>query len=177
MIDAESFLYEILKTLVFDIGKRIENLDTSSDGLFAKARNALQKARDGIALISTGYKKDKVLSKSDKEKWEEETVLFWLLMPSKYVVLYNLGKKYLSDKEEFSQEQEEKGGSFCVTGQALRGDIAKQGFESKGWLHMSDSEYREIENEYNKYKQYWTEIKIEQSIIEERLTGKAPVSI
>jgi hypothetical protein len=168
-VEAEGFLHDTLQTLVFDIGEKIKNLDTSSNPLFTKTRDALQKARNGITFISTGYTKNKVSLPQQKENWKKRSVLFWLLMPSRYVVLYNLGRGVL-DKEEYLLE--EKGGSFFVTGQVLRGDIVDQGFESKGWLHMNYSEYKEIENEYNNYKQYWTEIKIEESIIEKMLTGK-----
>ncbi len=68
---------------------------------------------------------------------------FWLLMPSPYVVLYNL--------THTNKDASLKFGAFLVEGLTLRPvyeDI--QTINSKGWLYIYGERYNQIEDEYQK---------------------------
>jgi hypothetical protein len=156
--EANSFLRKKLRELIDIVENKIMGLDKSSEDKIKKMEKAMQKTRDNIVFVSTYSEKSqqsKLQPKSvkKKEKCEDETVLFWLLMPSEYVVFYNLGK--VDEKDVFS-----KGGSLMVTGKVIIDNDFEPDFESKGWLHMSSRKYQEIENEYNKFRESWEEIAI-----------------
>jgi hypothetical protein len=156
--EANFFLKEKLKELFDIVENKILELDKSNDDKLKRMEKAMQKARDNIVFVSTYSKKleqSKIQDKSNKKnKCESETVLFWLLMPSKYAVFYNLGGA--GEKDSFS-----KGGSLMVTGKVVTDNDIGQDLESNGWLHISSTEYQEIENEYNKFRESWEEIMIE----------------
>jgi hypothetical protein len=74
---------------------------------------------------------------------------FWLLIPSNYCVLYNLGEE-VNEKYKY--------GTFLTKGMLVRSDqeisIGNKNIidsvESYGWLHMSKEKYKMIEESYLK---------------------------
>jgi hypothetical protein len=148
---AKDYLCEISSSLFMKIYKKVEDLDISDNGDITKRRNAIAKTKDKITFIST-------YSESLGENKGRKPILFWLSMPSKYVVFYNFGEKDKSDNI--------KSGSFLVTGKILRDNPDNQVFESRGWFHMGYQEYREIENIYNSLKESWTPIFIDKAVID-----------
>jgi hypothetical protein len=193
--EAEEFLREKLNDLFVKIHLKSEQLDSSDIGGMTKKRQAIERTKNRIKFISTYSKhqndivdapnnfprniwdglsestqkaihydlsvknseKDNSLDK-EKKNLETESVLFWLVMPSKYVVLYNLGEQHRTEDTKY--------GSFLVSGKIFRGSEA---FESKGWFYMESSEYQEIEREYKFCRESWTEIVIDQAIIDKAL--------
>ncbi len=63
----------------------------------------------------------------------------WLVLPSNYCVLYNLGS---------SKERKFKYGSFKVEGQLINSSTQMDDIFSNGWLHTTTEQYRLIEDSY-----------------------------
>jgi hypothetical protein len=71
-----------------------------------------------------------------------QTVLntdIWLVLPSNYCVLYNLGS---------SKEKKFKYGSFKVEGQLINSSTQMDDIFSSGWLHTTIDQYHLIEDSY-----------------------------
>ena len=79
----------------------------------------------------------------------QKTTQFWLLMPSLYVVLYNL------DWEGYSYYNF---GSYWTSG-SLFNQYGKDDQEpSQGWLYVSNDNYKSIQIEYKKHRENWKKI-------------------
>lgn len=148
---ARDYLREISSSLFMKIYKKVEDLDLSDDGDITKRRNAIAKTKNKITFVST-------YSESLGESKGRKPILFWLSMPSKYVVFYNFGEQDKPDRIKI--------GSFSITGKILRDNPDNQVFESRGWFHMGYQEYREIEKIYNSLKESWTPILIDEAVVE-----------
>jgi hypothetical protein len=155
--EAKDYLRENLNKLFVKIYKKSLEIDCSDNGYLTRTRNAVKRTINQVRFVST-YS-DKLKNENDKK-----SVLFWLTMPSKYVVLYNLGEK--------SKVESEKCGSFLVAGKILRDDLDNKIFESKGWLHMEQQEYSEIDNLYDSLEKSksWTQILVDDSVVEKELS-------
>jgi hypothetical protein len=150
---ARNYLIENLNDLFLEIYNKSAELDTSDTGRITKTKNAIKRTADQVKFVST-----------DSENLEDQATLFWVTMPSNYVVLYNLGIE-----EEYDNT---KRGSFLVHGQSFRDDPNEPSFESKGWVHMNKEKYKEIEEEYLdlKKKKIWTEISVSQTVIDKEMS-------
>ena len=123
------------------------NQKIESDGIESIGSNELinyrEKLMESIKFFST-TKNDSVTQ-------------FWLLMPSRYVLLYNI--KGGTESTRY--------GNFLVEGVLDREEI--KGFpeiKSSGWLYLTQQQYKEIQAEYRKHHKTWTPIELEDSVIE-----------
>lgn len=106
----------------------LDNNDNEDYDLEAELRNFKTKLAENIEFTTTPVKTN-----------------FWLLMPSPYVVLYNLNHSEFNPSLRF--------GVFLIEGiitQSLYEDI--QPINSKGWLYLSREQYSRISQEYENIK-------------------------
>jgi hypothetical protein len=155
-------LTEDLKDLFLRIYQKLEKLDISDTGRITKTKKAINTTANKVKFISTHYDDDENSPEMDKLK--NMANLFWMMMPSNYAVFYNLG-----EKDEFDNT---KCGSFFVEGQSFRDDPNEPSFKSKGWLHMEQGKYQQINNQYLQLKGegIWKEIGISQAIKDKELS-------
>ena len=88
--------------------------------------------------------------KLDKKITFKQTISateFWLLQPSNYCVLYNLGLSKRDIKYRY--------GSFLIKGQLIREHPRFDSVTSSGWLHLSKDQYQKIEKSYMKAVPDW----------------------
>jgi hypothetical protein len=155
--EARDYLSGNINQLFTKVFKKSLEIDCSDNGYLTKVKNAVKRTTKQVKFVST-------YSEELKDKNDKKSVLFWLAMPSKYVVLYNLGEK--------SNVESTKCGSFLVTGKILRDNPGNKVFESKGWLHMEHQEYSEIDNLYDSLEKSksWTQILVDDSVVEKELS-------
>jgi hypothetical protein len=160
---ARKYLIENLNDLFLEIYKRAEELDSSDTGRITKTTEAIKRTAAQIKFVSTQFKNTEDQATHSKNPQDQAT-LFWVMMPSNYVVLYNIG-----EEKEFKNI---KRGSFFVEGQSFRDDRNEPSFKSKGWIHMDKDKYKEIDEEYTNLKnnKIWEIIKVDEKLIDKELS-------
>jgi hypothetical protein len=160
---AENYLTKNLNDLFLEIYKRAEELDSSDTGRITKATEAINRTAAQIKFVSTQFN-DLEDQATNSKNLQDQATLFWVAMPSNYVVLYNIG-----EEKEFKNI---KRGSFFVEGQSFRDDRNEPSFKSKGWIHMDKDKYKEIEEEYTNLKnnEIWKPIEVDEELIKKELS-------
>jgi transcriptional regulator with XRE-family HTH domain len=165
-----TFLYPSPETYPNDMGskqKNKEEIENETERWIEELRNRL--AGEWFKQLMMGRVSPSDSAKTDieqlgdfkkliKEKVTRDHTFsntgFWFILPSDYVVLYNLGSEYASLDKSSPQFRH---GVFRIEGQQLSIDSSESEesgldlIESTGWLYLNKKTYLEIDRSYQNF--------------------------
>lgn len=157
--EAKQQLKQWLRDLFLTLGliwkKRRINKFMSEGKLEDSDLPVTDKLQKSIRFISTEFKDNSKSNRSQSSIPKNNKTQFWLLLPSTYVVLYNLDENVDSSLQF---------GHFLIKGtlQRQNSNVPKSSLiDTQGWLYVSEDVYELIEKEYKRQFTFWTPIELD----------------